>query len=81
MFAEVLVIYRDTMKVKNAELEQMFREKMEFNELSAAELERFRVAVEPARSISRDKSGAEYADKIFQILAENEKAYREKLGK
>jgi tripartite ATP-independent transporter DctP family solute receptor len=71
----ILAGYRKEMAVKDGEMLAFFKTKMQVNELSAAELERFRIAVEPALQLSRDQAGAEYADAIFALLKKYEDDY------
>lgn len=75
IMAELVAEFRESMIAKNEEMLAFFKTQIEVNELSSEELARFRKAVEPAKEISRQQAGAEYADQLFSLLAKYEEEY------
>lgn len=82
ILADLTKLHREGMAKVNREMLQLFKDKgVQVNELDAASLARFRDAVRPAREVSREQSGAEYADKFFELMEKYEAEYFARTGK
>lgn len=76
-FAELTVRHRAALAEKNREWLAYFGNEggMQINTLPMEELLRMRAVVEPMRQISRDLAGAEYTDRMYEVIAENEEEF------
>lgn len=73
--------YRKRMAKENEEWLKFFKTKMTIFELDPGEMEKFRTAVLPAYDISREQSGKEYANKIFELIKKYESDYFARIKK
>ena len=79
---ELTAEHRIGMAKVNSEMLKMFEEKgLKINELSPESMARFRDAVKPAREVSREQAGAEYADKFFELMEKYEAEYFARIKK